>query len=681
MKRCFKHFTALSVIASLTLATLDSKLVQRSGELPARQLPEALQINKAPNSPTISPKAYRRLVEIANLKHAIEQVQNLAHESKDIDAKHLLKQAAKTVEEVRFAAKAKTLTAGQVEHALSHIDQAYEKLEKKCKHKKSLCTSLLESLLSLKRELQKSTDIILAEFTSLNAALSCTERTLISSLPVTICESGAYCIAQDLCLPLTASAAITVEADNVDIDLGNHVITVDPSTAGIAASDVCNLRIHNGTIRSLSPAAAPTSVGLLLVNVTHGSYEQIVFVDTSSGATFANCSDQSFSNCQMNLTGDSPYAVGIGGQSSMGLTVDNCLFNQIAATSPNAFAVCVQACNDVAVQNCKFLNPAGNYTSIALAATTNVEISDCTIVGSNTGGQSAAISLNSATNVAIQYCELLNCSDIGLQALSYQNLVVENCAFTATSNNNLSLVQLGGNTSMEAATDAIVRNCTFSCPQAANEFDNVGLLGVQGALFENCLFDSNPSGTNMYTPANFHVADDYAGNACSGIKLLHSILRSDAANHILVDSPNVGINMNAAITIDNCLIDSALLSGVALNFANTCTVKNCDSTNNGNSGISLSGGSQGCMLLNNSCVHNQGDGIQVDATSTNNSALKNRCSNNGGNGINNEGGATNQFFENSACSNGTSPNCSGIPTALVRAPGSPPVTGGNTCCP
>src|SRR5262245_30153800 len=78
--------------------------------------------------------------------------------------------------------------------------------------------------------------------------------TAIGSMPVTITTQGIYCLTTDFNLNLATGAAITVNTNNVVIDLNGHKIGNLAAGSGTLAKGVYavqrqNITIKNGTIR------------------------------------------------------------------------------------------------------------------------------------------------------------------------------------------------------------------------------------------------------------------------------------------------------------------------------------------------------------------------------------------------------------------------------------------------
>src|SRR5262245_57018630 len=81
-----------------------------------------------------------------------------------------------------------------------------------------------------------------------------TQCTAITSVPYTITVPGIYCLIADLEYPSASGDAITIEANNVVIDLNGHKIGnlaagLGTTAVGISAARRQNITIKNGTLR------------------------------------------------------------------------------------------------------------------------------------------------------------------------------------------------------------------------------------------------------------------------------------------------------------------------------------------------------------------------------------------------------------------------------------------------
>lgn len=95
----------------------------------------------------------------------------------------------------------------------------------------------------------------------------------ILHVPITITASGKYCLARNVSTSVNGlnDAAIKINADNVVLDLGQHVLDGSPAglstlATGIRSDDRNNITVRNGTIRGFLSA-----VGL---NDTSPTYDQ-----------------------------------------------------------------------------------------------------------------------------------------------------------------------------------------------------------------------------------------------------------------------------------------------------------------------------------------------------------------------------------------------------------------------
>src|SRR5689334_15611004 len=93
---------------------------------------------------------------------------------------------------------------------------------------------------------------LLALFACTCAQAEITQCTPISGVPVTISAAGTYCLTTDLYVG--SGTAITIQADNVVLDLNGHALAGPggSSSTGIYSNLHRGLRIRNGTVRNFS---------------------------------------------------------------------------------------------------------------------------------------------------------------------------------------------------------------------------------------------------------------------------------------------------------------------------------------------------------------------------------------------------------------------------------------------
>jgi len=95
---------------------------------------------------------------------------------------------------------------------------------------------------------------LLALFACASTQAETQQCTTITSVPLTISASGSYCLTGNLAS--SSGTAITIQADNVVLDLNGHTLSGPggSSSIGIASNLRRGLRIHNGTLRGFTNA-------------------------------------------------------------------------------------------------------------------------------------------------------------------------------------------------------------------------------------------------------------------------------------------------------------------------------------------------------------------------------------------------------------------------------------------
>jgi parallel beta-helix repeat protein len=703
-KKCVQILLGISVSVCAMAGFGTNTLQAQALTLPSCPTPQgpALQAQKKHTPKKAqAPVATKKKTQELQLEETYSKLEQHAKQVKSKPIKAALVALSKITREIHLASKSKTLTVEQIEKGITLAEATDEKMATKSSSS-SCCHSLKRLLIRLINTLINARNQILEEIEELSEHLECLQRTVIDQLPTTIRISGSYCLKNSLFVS-GPQPAITVEADNVDIDLGDHVITLAPTVNGIVAQDTTNLRIHNGTITSSVPSVATTNIGIFLTNVTHGEFTDIIFSNTLEGYVGIDCVDQSFVNCKFDHEVENTGARGILIEGGEGFTITNCYFGAIGPLSGSDLPITARAidvnvdtlgnpCNSVSISDCQFTNSnlSTNYTSsstaIYLLGTTNVEIENCEMQNSDTdpvNAPEAAITIAPTcapfipSNISIRNCDIFQAHVSGICAFSYDNLLVENCRITAASDNDFNCMQLGNNnnSTLFISENATIRGCSFSNPfNTSNpDFDNCIICGSEGVLIENGTFDAQIPGDAFN--ANLNIIPDVSGQSSKTVHVLNCTFSNVCpADIIIVDS--------SAVIIDNCIMSQALSAGVVLLAATGCTVKNCEVSNIpggifSGAGIQLRAPSHFNQIYDNTVTNCNGDGIQI-FQANNNTIKNNTCSNNTEVGIDNISGINNEFYFNTACNNGIT-DCVNVTPA--QAPGaSPAVAGSNICC-
>ncbi|MBS0656416.1 MAG: right-handed parallel beta-helix repeat-containing protein [Verrucomicrobia bacterium] len=539
----------------------------------------------------------------------------------------------------------------------------------------------------------------------------CREVMLIKELPTTITKSGFYCLDQSVEISAsTTEAAITVQADNVDINLGSHTLLILNGTPGISATGISNLCVHDGTIQGTTLGAfEATSNAVLLSDVENCSFKNLFMQMTNNGFLIGNCTGLDISHCAFGFINNN--AIGTqAGSLCQNVRIESCQF--LDSITHISFA---SGGENISIRNCQFDQCFGSALFIGPVKNqaSNIEISGCSFDGS--ASMPTGIVLGNAidsatTNVEIRNCTFAEIFNTSLLVQSSQGLLVEDCTFT-TSNSQFDMIQLAQSDPSTQVTDVSVRNSAISSPQAAPGFDGIFIGAAQGVLLENCVINTNGAAIPGFSPANVHIIGGGADlTACSDIKVKNCVIGNNAAQGIYCDGTQVIFpappSAPFAIEIDSCIIDGALNAGVFCDNALSCTIKNCEITGTTSGpGIMVADGAQFITIENNRVKNNAAQGISIDPTSASINVVGNVVSNNAGDGIFtesdttviqdntisrnsgfgiNNASASTTIYDNTACNNSINSqasNCAGVPAGLIVSPGYADVVGGNICCP
>lgn len=211
-------------------------------------------------------------------------------------------------------------------------------------------------------------------------------RIAITTLPFTILASGSYYLVSDL----TASSGITVDANNVTIDLcGFSLIGTNGNGYGIYMVGRSNVEIRNGTIRNFSIGILETS--------TSGTDHRVICVRTvsnsrvgidllGSGHEVRGCT--SSNNGTSASSGSSVYGIFAGNSSTV---TGNTVRNNGNSASAAVYALFVG--NDCTVTGNTVCDNANSATSYAYGLSTS---NGCTVTNNtvcNNGTSDAYITV------------------------------------------------------------------------------------------------------------------------------------------------------------------------------------------------------------------------------------------------------------------------------------------------
>jgi parallel beta-helix repeat protein len=197
-------------------------------------------------------------------------------------------------------------------------------------------------------------------------------RTPISSLPYTISTPGAYYFTDNLTCSGCGSVAITISADNVDLDLNGFTMAcatgVCTSTEGILTTPTPKIiRIHNGTIRAFRN-------GIIAAPVVSSVFEDLNVYENQAIGLKVDGENNVIRRCEAQYNSTGVRSADNGGAYLGGGIVEDC------TVMANAIGMEVQ--DGVEVRNNTAVDNSG--VGIRIAGTDN-DVHDNNAVNNNTG--------------------------------------------------------------------------------------------------------------------------------------------------------------------------------------------------------------------------------------------------------------------------------------------------------
>jgi len=125
----------------------------------------------------------------------------------------------------------------------------------------------------MKATLRSAALVFLLAFASVRAET--TLCTVITALPHAITAPGIYCLKASLA---SAGAGITINADDVVLDLNGHAISGPANASGVAAIDRSRITVKNGIVRGFNVGVALKSSGKSEGNVVEGLHVDTRFL-------------------------------------------------------------------------------------------------------------------------------------------------------------------------------------------------------------------------------------------------------------------------------------------------------------------------------------------------------------------------------------------------------------------
>jgi len=252
-----------------------------------------------------------------------------------------------------------------------------------------------------------------------------------SNLPLTITQRGSYYLTQDVNFTDTAHNAITVECNDVTIDLMGYAITGPNSTSyhGIYMNGRTNVEIRNGTVRDFMNGVKEnlSSKGHRVINIRA--------VSNSDTGIYLNGMSHLIKDCTAVENGSGIYA-------NAGSTVTGNTASYNGGYGIFAWGGCMVTGNTAA-----YNTGDGIYVATGNSVTDNV----CCVNGANGDGAGIHVALASGNRVEGN-CVMGN--DRGIDVDGPNNLIVKNSAVSNTVEYDI----VGGNKVGTISTDPTTAN-------------------------------------------------------------------------------------------------------------------------------------------------------------------------------------------------------------------------------
>lgn len=484
----------------------------------------------------------------------------------------------------------------------------------------------------------------------------------IATLPYTISSSGAYIVTRDLTLTTTNSNGITIEADNVTLDLNGHTLTGPGKTAGATGSGIYvngthyNITICNGTVRDwrdkgIGAGTATNSQFELLRCYNNGSNGLLVGNDNTVSGNTAHSNGtygiQTGNGCTVN--DNNSYGNGSGGiyvGSGCSVSGNSCRGN--TGSGINAGNCCVITKNSCLSNTLRGISVGEGCTVSGNTCMSNGEHG---ILSYNGGLISENVCRNNTGDgIWVQaYCQVVNnncngngystCDGAGIHATSTSNQIMNNhCTgndrgldldaannivsgntlrinttpIDAVANNQLDVliselpytISLPGMYRLSGDLYLATQNTdgiTISADNVTLDLNGHALIGP-GKTAGTSGHAINVSGSRYNLAIRNGTIRDWRGSAIWGPSAVNS--RCESLRCYNNGGQGIYLSEYATISGNSCYNNGAcgIITGNYSNISwNVCNL-------NGMAGIK---GCNGCNIFNNTCNYNTEEGIDA----------------------------------------------------------------------
>ncbi len=431
-------------------------------------------------------------------------------------------------------------------------------------------------------------------------------------LPITITQSGYYCIAEDL--TGTGPFLITINAPNVELNLSGH--TLDLSNTGLVGIEInnsTNVRIINGIIKS------STSSGIHIGNSSQKvTLDNVTLLQCATGIQAEDSNTIVIKNslCQGGLVGVECSATSTNCYDFV-ISKSSILANSTAGIMLTGSEQTILS--EVKIRDCHIVNPTQNANAtnptygIQAYQTRGLYIDTVTIDITTLG-----LSITNSCDIRCKNSKILNTALNGIQTsvtngsslqnsmqtYSFENVIVDTCGGTSISCSNTNRLALKECHLLNAQQNALyvsgcttisVDKCTLANASGATILQiGDGINFVDTMRVTDCLIQNNlpmPNLNGIHITQAMNVAIERCTISTAGVSnsttgsgilvdgtvfnclLSHCMITNSSSNGIcFANATTQGTNL----TIDHSHIFGSATNGIFITGANNCSVRSCE---------------------------------------------------------------------------------------------------------
>lgn len=396
--------------------------------------------------------------------------------------------------------------------SISVVHPSEDRLKCEALPSTDICLKSLEDIAVIKASLEVCCDELSSKFDTLADEIEskfspCSLVTPIFEGGFVINQPGKYCLAADITSGSTNR--ITINADNVLLDLNNHIIS--GGNNGVIISNQSNVVIQNGKIQNANNSGINVQAGSSLIIVS-----DVEFRNNDRGIFFNSVTDFKLYDCE--FIGNGPADVPLDISSSNNGIIYSCFLHENAGSS----CVAIRNNSSNIFLEDVFVSAHVNGTSdFNVNSSSNISCIGCS-VSDGTGGGSK-FTITDSSNCLFDRCQAVGNGEgtgfcVSFRPSNCQSIIFDRCFASRTLGTEGVGFQFFDDTTASCminchAIDNTGSGVRVESGSTSNFFFGNAALGNSGSGFENSV-NGNAWHAN-YASAN---GTDYVGVPVANIK-------------------------------------------------------------------------------------------------------------------------------------------------------------------